>query len=342
MKKAFITGVTGQDGSYLSELLLSKDYVVYGLNRLKSVQNLSNLENCLSNPNFHLVSGDLSDEQRLVDILNEIQPDEIYNLAAQSHVGHSFTQPITTCDVNAMGCLRLLTAMSKACPSARFYQASTSELFGDRPQGEWQNELTPFNPRSPYAVAKLFAHHMTKNFRERGFHCSSGILFNHESERRGEEFVTRKVTKHVALYLKNNGIIKPLELGNLNSRRDWGYAPDYVKAMYEMLQQDNPDDYVIASGFTRTISNLVKVAFYDIGIEIEWIGQDLDQVGFNQKTGEILVKVNPKFYRPTEVSYLVGDSYKAENTFGFELETSFNTMINKMITHDLKLLNNLK
>ena len=301
--------MTGQDGSYLSEFLIAKGYKVFGLARYKSTSEYPNLSNLIGNGQFTLVFGDMTDGFRLKDLMAVIQPDEIYNLAAQSHVGESFRQPLYTSDVNAMGVARLLVAMEEYAPDAKFYQASTSELFG-KTEDFAQDESTPMSPRSPYAVSKLYAHYLVKNYRERGFFCCSGILFNHESPRRGENFVTRKITKGVAriAYELNS---QPLELGNLNSSRDWGFAGDYVKAMWLMLQRNNPSDYVISTGKTTTVRDFVSYSFACAGIQITWMGHGLDEVGVNSETGEILVRINPKFYRPTEVDFLRGNSEKA-------------------------------
>lgn len=336
MKICLITGANGQDGSYLAELLLSKGYMVYGLDRYKSSLNYRNINHLIPNPNFKLISGNMLDGDRLREIIKEIQPDEIYNLAAQSHVGESFKQPLYTSDVNAMGTARLLSAMEKEAPLAKFYQASTSELFGDRPPGEFQTENTPFNPRSPYGVSKLFAHHMTKNYRERGFFCCSGILFNHEAPRRGDNFVTKKITNAVAAI--HLGKQSKLQLGNLDSMRDWGHAQDYVYGMWLMLQHDIPDDYILASGKPTSVRKFVELAFSAVDIEIVWIGSGVDEIGYNPKTSEILVEINPEFYRPTEVSYLCGDSTKARTTLGWNPTIDLKSMTFEMVSKAIELL----
>jgi len=329
MKIALCTGTNGQDGSYLAELLLSKGYMVYGLDRYKSSLNYRNINHLIPNPNFKLISGNMLDGDRLREIVKTIHPDEIYNLAAQSHVGESFKQPLYTSDVNAMGTLRLLSAMEKEAPSAKFYQASTSELFGDRPSGEFQTEETPFNPRSPYGVSKLFAHHMTKNYREKGFFCCSGVLFNHESERRGDNFVTKKITNAVAAI--HLGKQSKLQLGNLDSMRDWGHAKDYVYGMWLMLQQETPGDYILASGETNSVRKFVELAFSAVNIEIAWIGEGINEIGCNSKTSQVLVEVNPEFYRPTEVSYLCGDSTKARTILGWNPTIDLKSMTYGMV-----------
>ena len=304
MKHALITGITGQDGSYLAELLLSKGYEVYGLYRRKSNLDFGNVAHIVHR--LKMIEGDLLDYPSLVAALKESRPDEVYNLAAQSFVGASFRQPVATAEIDALGVVHLLEAIRNVKPDARFYQASTSELYGgiyDTPC----NEETPFYPRGPDGVAKLYAHGITKHYRERyGVYACSGILFNHESERRGKEFVTRKITSTVAAIKR--GEAECLELGNLSSKRDWGYAADYVKAMWLMLQQDRPEEYVIATGETRTVREFAELSFRNVGYDIHFEGEGENEVGIDNKTGKVLLQVNPAFFRPAEVNVLFGDS----------------------------------
>ncbi|MEM4307475.1 MAG: GDP-mannose 4,6-dehydratase [Thermoplasmata archaeon] len=315
-KIAFITGITGQDGSYLAELLLSKGYEVYGLVRRLSVPNTKNIEHILDK--ITLLDGDLTDQGSLIAALTVSQPDEIYNLAAQSFVQTSFKQPVLTAEVTGVGVVRLLEAMRVACPDARFYQASTSELYGLAKEVP-QNENTPFHPRSPYGFAKLMGYWATVNYRESyGFHASNGILFNHESPRRGIEFVTRKITDGVARI--KYGLANEIILGNLDAKRDWGYAPEYVEAMWLMLQQDKPDDYVIATGETHTIREFVELAFEYAGID-NW---------------EKYVKTDQKFYRPAEVHVLCGDASKANRVLGWKPKVTFKELVKIMVEADLE------
>lgn len=314
MRKALITGITGQDSSYLAEQLLEKGYKVYGLARRCSTDNLSRIEH-LKNK-IVIIPGDLGDQKSLILALQESMPDEVYNLAAQSFVGVSWSQPEYTMDVNAMGCLRLLEAIRQIKPDARFYQASSSEMFGKSSVSP-QNESTPFHPRSPYGVSKVAAYWMTINYRESyNIFACNGILYNHESERRGLEFVTRKISHGVAQISK--GLQKTLSLGNLEAKRDWGYAPDYTEAMWRMLQQYNPDDYIIATGTTRTVLDFVRAAF--------------DVVGLNYSK---YIQVDPKFMRLAEVDLLCGDYSKAKRILGWEPKTLFAQMVEKMVSHDL-------
>ncbi|HEY5562300.1 MAG TPA: GDP-mannose 4,6-dehydratase, partial [Clostridiaceae bacterium] len=319
MKSALITGITGQDGSYLAELLLEKGYNVYGMIRRKSKLDYGNSEHLKKDVNF--IYGDMTDPISLIAAMKISQADEVYNLAAQSFVATSWEQPIATTEMDGIGVTNILEAIRLVKPSAKFYQASTSEMFG-LVQEVPQKETTPFYPRSPYGIAKLYGHWITKNYRESyDMFTSSGILFNHESPRRGKEFVTRKITDTVARI--KYGIQDKLELGNLDSKRDWGFAGDYVKAMWLMLQQEKPDDYVVATGETHKIREFVDLAFKYVDIDIEWIGSGVKERGINRKTGKILIEVNPKFFRPAEVELLLGDPTKAKNQLNWERKISF-------------------
>lgn len=339
MKKALITGITGQDGSYLAELLLEKGYIVHGLVRRSSSFNRSRIEHIKFKDGeykdrFFLHYGDLTDSSNLNRILEKIEPEEIYNLAAQSHVKVSFEVPEYTAEVDAIGTLRLLDAIRETKIGAKFYQASTSELFG-KVQEIPQKETTPFYPRSPYAVAKLYAYWITVNYREAyNLFACNGILFNHESPRRGETFVTRKITLDIAKILK--GEKDRLILGNLNAKRDWGYAGDYVEAMWLILQQDTPDDYVIATGETHSVREFCELAFKYVGIDIIWEGEGLEEKGIDKKTGKILVEVDPEYFRPTEVEFLLGDPTKAKQKLGWTPKVKFEELVKMMIEHDLK------
>lgn len=336
MKKALITGITGQDGSYLAELLLGKGYEVYGLMRRKSCVDFGNVTHIKDK--IQLIYADMTDLVSLINAMKISQADEVYNLAAQSFVGTSWEQPIATVEIDGVGVTNMLEAIRIVKSSCRFYQASTSEMFG-LVQEIPQRETTPFYPRSPYGVAKLYGHWITKNYREsyNMFACS-GILFNHESERRGKEFVTRKITDAVARI--KFGIQDCLELGNMNSKRDWGHAKDYIYAMWLMLQQDKPDDYVIATGKTRTVREFVEIAFNKAGIEIEWQGTEENEIGIDKKTGKTVVKVNPNFYRPAEVDILLGTPEKATRVLGWKREISFEELVELMVSNDLKLVEN--
>ncbi|MGV7220593.1 MAG: GDP-mannose 4,6-dehydratase [Nitrospinales bacterium] len=342
MKKALITGITGQDGSYLAELLLDKKYEVHGIVRRSSSFNRGRIEHLYQNPhspsnNFHLHYGDVTDSLALSRIMSKIRPDEVYNLAAQSHVAVSFETPEYTGEVDALGALRLLDLIKllDMKDSCRFYQASTSELFGNAKQVP-QNEGTPFQPRSPYGAAKLYAHWITVNYREAyGLFACSGILFNHESPRRGENFVTRKVTLSIANILK--GTLDKLYLGNLDAKRDWGYAQDYIEAMWMMLQQDVPEDYVIATGKQYSIRYLVEEAFKLCGIQIQWQGEGINEKGMDKATGRILVEIDAKYFRPAEVENLLGDASKAKEDLGWAPKTSFKELVRMMLEADLKL-----
>lgn len=338
MKKALITGITGQDGSYLAELLISKNYEVHGIVRRSSVSNTERINHLIAENAVTLHDGDLSDSSSIIKIVNEVRPDEIYNLAAQSHVQVSFDAAEYTGDVDALGVLRILEAvhmlgMDKSC---RIYQASTSELFGKVEECP-QSETTPFHPYSPYAVAKQYGYWMIKQYREAyGMFACNGILFNHESERRGENFVTRKIT--MAAGRIACGLQDHLELGNLNALRDWGYAKDYVECMWLMLQQDKPDDFVIATGVQHTVREFTEFAFANNGIKIEWQGNGIDEKGYNAKTGKMLVCVNPKWFRPTDVVNLLGNPTKARTVLGWDpLKTSYEQLCAIMSKHDRQL-----
>ena len=334
MKNALITGITGQDGSYLAELLLEKGYNVYCIMRRKSVVDYGNVEHIKDKINF--IYADMTDEISLINAMRISQADEVYNLAAQSFVATSWEQPLATAEIDAIGVTNMLEAIRTVKPSCRFYQASTSEMFG-LVQAIPQCETTPFYPRSPYGVAKLYGHWITKNYRESyDLYACSGILFNHESERRGKEFVTRKITDAVARI--KNGVQEYMELGNLDSKRDWGHSKDYVKAMWLMLQQDKPDDYVIATNETRTVREFVDIAFRCAGIEIEWKGTGVDETGINKANGKTVVKVSPKFFRPAEVDILLGNPEKAEKTLGWKREISFAELVERMVKNDLALV----
>ena len=334
MKVALITGVTGQDGSYLAELLLEKGYEVHGVKRRASSLNTERVDQIFdTNKNFKLHYGDLTDSTNLIRIIQEVQPDEIYNLGAQSHVKVSFETPEYTANSDAVGTLRLLEAirilgMEK---KVRFYQASTSEMFG-KVQEVPQTENTPFYPRSPYGVSKLYAHWITKNYREAyGIHASSGILFNHESPRRGETFVTRKITRGMSRI--SVGMQDILYLGNLDAKRDWGHAKDYVRAMWMMLQQDEPDDYVIATGQQHSVRDFVEKTAPYFGISINWMGEGLDEVGYDWNLKRPIVKVSDKYFRPTEVDSLLGDASKAKEKLGWEPEITFDELIEDMVVY---------
>lgn len=334
MKNALITGITGQDGSYLAELLLEKGYNVYGLMRRKSVVDYGNVEHIKDK--LHFIYADMTDVVSLINAMKISQADEVYNLAAQSFVATSWEQPLATAEIDAIGVTNMLEAIRIIKPSCRFYQASTSEMFG-LVQAIPQCETTPFYPRSPYGVAKLYGHWITKNYRESyDLYACSGILFNHESERRGKEFVTRKITDAVARI--KHGLQDCLELGNMDSKRDWGHSKDYVYAMWLMLQQEQADDYVIATNETRTVREFVEVAFNKVGIEIEWSGQGVDEIGKDKKGGNILVKVNKDFFRPAEVDILLGNPQKAEEELGWERQISFDELVERMVKNDMLLV----
>lgn len=336
MKKAIITGITGQDGAYLAELLLSKGYKVYGTYRRTSSVNFWRIEELEidNHENLSLVEYDLTDQANSIRMVMEIQPDEIYNLAAQSFVGISFEQPLTTAHITGLGVVHLLEAIRIVNPKIKFYQASTSEMFGEV-QEIPQKESTPFYPRSPYGVAKLYAHWMVINYRESYniFGCS-GILFNHESPLRGREFVTRKITDSVAKIKLDK--LDCLELGNMDAKRDWGFAKDYVEGMYLMLQADKPDTYVLATNRTETVRDFVTMAFKGAGIEVEFKGSAEDEVAIDKATGKTVVKVNPKFYRPAEVELLIGNPQKAKNELGWEPKCTLEELCAMMVKEDMR------
>ena len=342
MKTAFITGITGQDGAYLADLLLQKGYMVHGLKRRASSFNTDRIDHLYQdlheeNIRFRLHYGDLTDATNLIRIIQEVQPDEIYNLAAQSHVAVSFETPEYTANADALGTLRLLEAIRilGLGEKSRFYQASTSELYG-LVQETPQSETTPFYPRSPYAVAKLYSYWITVNYREAyNFYCCNGILFNHESPVRGETFVTRKITR--ALARIKLGLQEKMYLGNLNAKRDWGHAKDYVRMQWLMLQQDAPEDYVIATGVQHSVREFVEIAARELGIDIVWQGEGVEEVGLNARNGKKIVAVDPRYFRPTEVETLLGDPGKAKKQLGWEPQISFQDMVSEMVVEDLKL-----
>ena len=339
MKNILITGITGQDGAYLSSLLLNRGCNVYGAYRRTSSVNFWRVEflGVERHPNLHLVEYDLTDLGSAIRLLEKSEPDEVYNLAAQSFVGVSFDKPITTGEITGLGTLNLLEAIRIVNPSIKFYQASTSEMFG-KVQQIPQDENTPFYPRSPYGVSKLFAHWMTINYRESyGIFGSSGILFNHESPLRGREFVTRKITDGVARI--KLGKLDILELGNLDAKRDWGYAKEYVEGMWKMLQVDTPDTFVLATGRTESVRDFVTLAFKSVDMELLWEGKGENERGIDYKTGKTLVKVNPKFYRPAEVELLIGNPAKAKRILGWEPKTTLEELCRMMVDADLKRVN---
>lgn len=343
MKKALITGVTGQDGSYLAEFLLEKDYEVHGIVRRASTEKKERIDHLEGNPNFHLHYGDLTDSLSLVKIISKVEPDEIYNLAAQSHVAVSFEVPEYTADATGTGVIRLLEAirtcgLEKKC---RFYQASTSELFG-KVQEIPQSETTPFYPYSPYAAAKQYAYWVVRNYREGyGMFATNGILFNHESERRGETFVTRKITLAAAKIAA--GVQDKLYLGNLDALRDWGYAKDYVECMWLMLQHNEPDDFVVATGEQYSVRDFCTRAFKRAGIELRWEGTGVEEKGIDAKTGKIVVEVSPEFFRPTDVVTLLGNPAKAKEKLCWNpRKTSFDELVNIMVDSDIKLVEKTK
>ncbi|MTV37412.1 GDP-mannose 4,6-dehydratase [Duganella radicis] len=335
-KKALVTGITGQDGAYLAELLLEKGYEVTGTYRRTSSVNFWRIEELgiQSHPNLKLVEYDLTDLSSSIRLMQTVQPDEVYNLAAQSFVGVSFEQPVTTAEITGVGPVNLLEAIRIVNPKIRFYQASTSEMFG-KVQAVPQKEDTPFYPRSPYGVAKLYAHWMTVNYRESyGIFGSSGILFNHESPLRGREFVTRKITDSVAkIHL---GKLDVLELGNLDAKRDWGFAKEYVEGMWRILQADHPDTYVLATNRTETVRDFVSMAFKAVDVALEWSGSADHEIGTCKKTGKVLVRVNPKFYRPAEVELLIGDPAKATKELGWKPSTTLEELCQMMVEADLR------
>ncbi len=343
MKKAFITGVTGQDGSYLAEFLLEKGYEVHGMIRRASTFNTHRVDHLYKDQHekdvkFFLHYGDLTDSSNLNRLLEKIQPDEIYNLAAQSHVQVSFEVPEYTAETDGIGTLRILDAIKETGIKTRFYQASTSELFGEV-QEVPQTETTPFYPRSPYAVAKMYAYWIVKNYREAyGLHASNGILFNHESPRRGETFVTRKITMAAARIKENQQ--ECLYMGNIDALRDWGYAPDYVEMMWIMLQQDEPDDFVVATNEMHTVREFIEKSFEHLDIKIRWEGEAVNEVGINDETGAIVVRIDPAYYRLTEVEQLLGNPAKAKEQLGWEPKVKFEELVKIMVKADWKSVKN--
>ena len=339
MRKALITGITGQDGSYLAELLLDKGYEVHGIIRRHSTICTDRIDHLYDDPSlkdrFFLHYGDLTDSCNLMGLIQRIQPDEVYNLGAQSHVAVSFEVPEYTAEATGVGTIRLLDAIYQSGVKCKFYQASTSELFGGLSGTAPQSEKTPFYPKSPYGAAKLYSYWITVNYREsyNMFACN-GILFNHESPRRGETFVTRKITIAVAKIMA--GKQEKLSLGNLNAKRDWGFAGDYVEGMWRILQQEKPDDYVLATNETHTVREFVELAFAEVGVEIEWKGEGVDEKGYDKNTGKLLVDVNPRYFRPAEVELLWGDSTKAETELGWKRKVSFKELVSMMVREDMK------
>jgi len=335
MKKAFLTGLTGQDGSYLAELLLEKGYEVHAIMRRASIFTTKRIDHILNHERLFTYHGDLTDSSNIHRLLMRIRPNEVYNLGAQSHVAVSFEVPEYTAEVVGLGAIRLLDAVRDLGPDCRYYQASTSELFGGIPGTEPQSEETPFHPKSPYGAAKLYAYWITVNYRESyNLFACNGILFNHESPRRGETFVTKKITQAVAKIHQGRQDI--LKLGNLEAKRDWGHAKDYVYAQWLMLQQDKPQDYVIASGETHTVREFVQVAFNEVGIDIRWQGKGIKEKGIDIKTGKVLVEVDEKYFRPAEVELLLGNPAKAENELGWKRKVSFQELVSRMVKYDLE------
>jgi GDPmannose 4,6-dehydratase len=343
MKRALITGTTGQDGAYLSELLLAKGYDVHGLKRRASSFNTQRIDHLFQDPheshvNYTLHYGDMTDSTNLIRLIQEVQPDEIYNLAAQSHVAVSFETPEYTANADGIGTLRLLEAIRILGleKKTRFYQASTSELFG-LVQEVPQRETTPFYPRSPYAAAKMYAYWITVNYREAyGIHATNGILFNHESPRRGETFVTRKITRAAAAI--KLGLQDRLYLGNMDAKRDWGHAKDYVEGMWRIVQHEKPEDFVLATGETHTVRSFVDKAFAAIDITLDWRGEGVDEKGYNAATGDCLIEVDPRYFRPTEVELLIGDPAKAKEKLGWEATTTLAEIVAEMVTNDLDVV----
>ena len=335
MKKAFITGITGQDGSYLAELLLEKEYEVHAIMRRASVFTTQRINHIMNHENLTVHHGDLTDSSNLHRLLMAIRPDEIYNLGAQSHVAVSFEIPEYTADVVGLGAIRLLDSVRDLGPNCKYYQASTSELFGGIPGTEPQSESTPFYPKSPYGAAKLYAYWVTVNYRESyNLFACNGILFNHESPRRGETFVTKKITQAVARI--HQGRQEVLKLGNMDAKRDWGHAKDFVYAQWLMLQQDEPKDYVIATGETHTVREFVELAFKEVGVDIEWQGVGVDEKGINASTGKVLVDIDEKYFRPLEVELLLGDPSKAEKELGWQRQVSFQDLVSLMVKYDIE------
>ena len=336
---ALITGITGQDGSYLTELLLGKGYEVHGIIRRHSTPCTDRIDHLLEDRQYRdrlfLHYGDLTDTSCLSNIINTYKPDEVYNLAAQSHVGISFEVPEYTADVTGVGTLRILEAIHQSGLNCKYYQASTSELFGGLPETAPQSEATPFYPKSPYGVAKLYSYWITVNYRESyNLFACNGILFNHESPRRGDNFVTRKITIAVANIMA--GKQEKLSLGNMDAKRDWGFAGDYVEGMWRILQQDKPGDYVLATNETHTVREFVELAFAEVGVTVEWKGTGVEEKGYDKATGRLLVDVNPEFFRPAEVEFLWGDASRAERELGWKREVSFPQLVQMMVDEDMK------
>lgn len=336
---ALITGITGQDGSYLTELLLGKGYEVHGIIRRHSTPCTDRIDHLLEDKQYKdrlfLHYGDLTDTSCLSNIINTYKPDEVYNLAAQSHVGISFEVPEYTADVTGVGTLRILEAIHQSGLNCKYYQASTSELFGGLPETAPQSEATPFYPKSPYGAAKLYSYWITVNYRESyNLFACNGILFNHESPRRGDNFVTRKITIAVANIMA--GKQEKLSLGNMDAKRDWGFAGDYVEGMWRILQQDKPGDYVLATNETHTVREFVELAFAEVGVTVEWKGTGVEEKGYDKATGKLLVDVNPEFFRPAEVEFLWGDASKAERELGWKREVSFPQLVQMMVDEDMK------
>lgn len=340
MKTALITGITGQDGSYLAELLLEKGYNVHGIIRRSSTFNTDRIDHIFQDPHeshkrLSLHYGDLSDASNISRLIEKIQPDEIYHLAAQSHVRVSFDIPEYTADVTGLGTLRILDAIRESGVKTKFYQASSSEMFG-LVQHVPQTEETPFYPRSPYGVAKVYGYWITKNYRESyGLFACNGILFNHESPRRGETFVTRKITRGLARI--KLGLDETLFMGNLDAKRDWGYAKDYVEGMWLMLQQDQPDDYVLATNETHTVREFIEVSAKRLGFDLEWQGEDVEEVGIDKNSGKIVIKIDPVYFRPAEVDLLIGDAAKAKKVMGWEPKVKFKELVEIMVDSDLEI-----
>lgn len=340
MRRALITGIAGQDGSYLTEFLLEKGYEVHGIIRRHSSISTERIDHLMENSDIYnrklfIYYGDVTDSSNINRLIEKIRPNEIYNLAAQSHVAVSFEVPEYTAETTGLGTLRLLDAIKESKLNCKFYQASTSELFGGLPNTAPQNEKTPFYPKSPYGAAKLYSYWITVNYREAyNLFACNGILFNHESPRRGETFVTRKITRAVASIIA--GKQEKLSLGNLNAKRDWGFAGDYVKGMWLMLQQEKPDDYILSSNETHTVREFVELSFSEVGIKIDWKGTGVKEKGYDRKTGKVLVEINPKYFRPTEVELLHGDSSKAEDILNWKRDIDFNDLISMMIDSDMK------
>lgn len=336
---ALVTGVTGQDGSYLAELLLEKGYIVHAIIRRASTFNTERIDHLMNHPRLHLHHGDITDPTNIMRLISEVKPDEIYNLAAQSHVKVSFEIPHYTAQVDATGTLTILEAMRAYCPKAKFYQASTSELYGGMSYNKnnegFYDENTPFHPRSPYGVAKLYGFWIIKNYRESyGLFACNGILFNHESERRGKTFVTRKITTNMAQIKK--GKREVLTVGNLDSERDWGHAQEYVEGMWRMLQQENPQDFVLATGRAYKVRTFIEMTAKHLGWEIEWEGEGVNEKGYDKESGKLLIEVDPKYFRPAEVDKLIGNPSKAKSVLGWEAKIGIDELVKKMVDYDLE------